>query len=846
MKRSIGLLSVFLLCSTRLFSQDEFHIAPSGNFNDIKQQADLFFAGRANDSALKNGEVEDNDYLRYKRWEWYWSTRVMPDGSFPDLAAQGSIYRDLNAAAASQRLSSSVQNTSLQWTNISQTYGDGGYSGMGRATSIAFDPNDSNTFFVGAPIGGIWKTTDGGQTYTPLGDSLPYVSVGTIAVDHRNPNNIFITVGDNMGWWNYGLGVYRSTDGGVTWSPSLSSNFISGISYYRMAMSPQAPDTILVAASDGLHRTTDGGNTWNIVHTGGFRDVCFRPGDGSVVYAASDDYWGYSEVYRSLDAGATWTQISSFNQNYNYLHLSTTPADPDRLGISCDYSGTMSYYVSIDTGSTINYRAPLPATSMLFLSPTDTSIVYVGGVDVQVSGDGGTTWTQLTNWYNDGVHPTVHADQHFAAFNPVNGCCYFCNDGGLFRLRESTETWTELNDGFVTTQFYRIAVSQMNPVFMIGGTQDNGGRKRIGINQWAATNGGDAMDNAIDETNDLTIYTTYVSGLLYRSYDQWNFDTYNDITPAGSTGSWVTPYVLDPNDQSRIIAGYQDVYASPDQGATWTQLSTNLTGASTSTLSCIAVAKANSNVIYTTIDSKVFATNDFGQTWNTHLTPLGNSNFTSITSIAVFPGTTDTVYITAGGYTANKKVYRSINGGASWTNISGSLPNVPVNCCIFNRASYFHDLYIGTDVGVFMMNDTMSTWMYYGTGMPNTSVTDLEIQYAAGKLRAATYGRGIWEIDIDGTTGISSAVTDAQGNEFSLVMNPVTDQLLMDAHISADQHSVFRIYDVSGQLVLTKEQHTPVGNYQLAFDVHELSPGMYFLGVENAEGVSRVFRFIKE
>jgi hypothetical protein len=202
--------------------------------------------------------------------------------------------------------------------------------------------------------------------------------------------------------------------------------------------------------------------------------------------------------------------------------------------------------------------------------------------------------------------------------------------------------------------------------------------------------------------------------------------------------------------------------------------------------------------------------------------------------------------MTVGGYTATKKVYRSFNGGVSWTNISGSLPNVPVSCGIFNRASFFHDYYIGTDVGVFMMNDTMTTWMYYGAGMPNTSVTDLDIQYATGKLRAATYGRGIWEIDIDGTTGIHETATAGNGDgEFSLVMNPVNDILLLDAHVRAERDAVFVITDISGKQVAVKDQHVPVGNYQLAFSIEDLESGMYILTSVSSTGSTRSFRFVK-
>jgi photosystem II stability/assembly factor-like uncharacterized protein len=815
----------------------------SPNFNTIKALADERFSKDEQQSYNPNEPIDkDNDYLRFKRWENYWKDRVLADGTFPDFNQQASIYKNLQNNALSKS-SSSVAN----WVNISQTSTTGGYNGMGRLTSIAFHPTNANIFWVGAPMGGIWKTIDGGQTYSPLGDNLPLCSVGNIVVDYTNPNTIYVSVGDHIGWWNYGLGVYKSIDGGLTWMPTtLVSAYSSNIAYYAMAISPSNSNVILVARTDGLYRTSNGGVTWSLVHAGAHRDIKFRPNDGSIVYASTDDYWGASEVFKSSDSGFSYSQITSFNIPQNIVRMTVTPANQNILGIMAVSSTSKKYYNSINNGVNINFVGSIVDDPIIFISPTNINKVYTGSLDLYHSTDAGQTWSQLTNWYNNGIHPEVHADQHFVASNPLNNKIYFCNDGGLYSLDESTNTWTELNNGLVITQFYTIAVSQTDPVFMIGGTQDNGGRKRTGLNTWDGTNGGDGMETAIDATNSQTIYTTYTFGKLYRSYDQWTNDVYFDITPAGITGSWVTPYVLDPNNQSTIIAGYEDVYKSINQGTSWTKISNNLTGAVNTKLDEIAVAPSNSNVIYAARENKFYATINGGSNWTTYTMPFTNISFSNVTSITIDPILASTVYVTVGGYNSGKKIYKSINSGASWTNISSALPNVPVSTCIIDKNSNTHEIYIGTDVGVFYMNNIITTWTYFGNNLPNTAVSDLEIQYATGKLRAGTYGRGIWETDlISSVSKIDKYNTLRSGNRFSNAYNPVKDVLYINANIIKDTDAQLNFYNTNGELSLSMPKHFQQGNYQVPIDVSKLPTGIYFIKVSADDGEAN-WKVVKE
>lgn len=809
-------------------------------FQSISTQAEAYFGEQA-----LAGETpqRDNDFLRYKRWEWYWKNRVMPDGSFPDLVSQKRIYDELRKQASDSRDANSP------WVNINQTYGDGGYNGMGRATSIAFHPADPDIFYVGAPIGGIWKTTDGGQTYAALGDSLPYVSTGNICIDYNNPENIYITVGDHNGWWNYGLGVFKSTDGGITWHETSNyTSFTESVAYLRMVINPVNPSELFVAQTNGLYRTQDGGDTWEIVHEGSHLDVAFRPGSGTTLYCATDDYWGNSEVYRSEDNGETWTQVSDFGETGNYIQLTVTPANPDFLGVQSTIDGNVNFYSSTNGGLFLNYMSIMPESGVVFASPNDANIIYCGFVVTYASYDGGLSWDQITDWWNSGDYVEVHADNRFVSYNPINNHIYFCNDGGVYRYKESNNVWTEFTSGLIITQYYRIAVSQQSPIFMIGGTQDNGGRKRVSNGVWQATNGGDAMEVAINAEDDEVIYSTYIYGQLYRSYDQWTDDTYQEITPTqAASGAWVTPYVLDPSNQSVIVAGYEDVYRSTNDGDDWQTLSNNLTGNSSNKIGAIAVAPTNGNVIYASRGNRLYATTNLGENWSNELVFGGSTFGAEISSITVHPFDAAKIWVTVSGYADGMKVYFSDNGGENFENVSFNLPNIPCNASVIDRESELLDLYVGTDVGVFVFDSENETWHYYGSGLPNTSVTDLEIQYSSRKLRIGTYGRGIWENDLlsEVFVGLDEVMTSDHAT-LRIVQNPVDDFVLLNVHSRDNQTGEFVILNTDGKEIKRIAKNLPQGNYQIMLDTSDMSSGAYLLHYSSATMNRAAMKFIKK
>jgi hypothetical protein len=464
------------------------------------------------------------------------------------------------------------------------------------------------------------------------------------------------------------------------------------------------------------------------------------------------------------------------------------------------------------------------------------------------SQNGGLDWEQLTDWYNSGNYTEVHADNHYVAHHPLTNELYFCNDGGVYRFNESTLEWTELTAGLIITQFYRIALAQTDDVFMIGGTQDNGGRKRTGVTSWAATNGGDGMEVAIDFTDENIIYTTYVNGQLYRSYDQWENDTYTEITPPGAgDGDWVTPYVLDPQDPAVVVAGYSDVFRSDDHGETWSQISTNLTNDPTKKIKAIAVAPSDQYTIYAGRAGSVYITHDAGETWDTQIIALGLGNSVEVTSIAVHPTDAMQIWVTLSGYSSSRKVFYSSNGGDTFTNITHNLPNVPCNASVIDVQSEMLDLYVGTDLGVFVYDAAAQNWIYYGAGLPNTSVSDLEIQYNTRKLRIGTFGRGVWENDLYSEVYVAAvnSVNIGDRTQFRLNTNPADEALIIDVHAAHTLTGAWVVYDVQGREVVNEPRTLPVGHYQLALDVSTLPSGAYILNYSTEGHRPEGIHFIK-
>ncbi|MEO6691236.1 MAG: hypothetical protein ABIO44_02740, partial [Saprospiraceae bacterium] len=465
MKKTGLFLYIIFLCNVNFAQVQNLkkYIEEGRTFDQIYSKASKFLRkSESNETSEKTKTkkskifkyLPEEEFMRLERWAWYWRDRTNVDGTLGDPGMQWELYKEQTAFNPYQR-------SGLTWKHEGPTSNTGGYWSMGRTTHIDFHPNDSKTFYVAAANGGVWKTTNSGKSYASIGENLPQQPVGIVIVDQKNPNTIFITIGEKDGWWQYGLGVYKTTNGGQTWSPTgLSYKLSDNRVIYGLVMNPFNSNILIASTNNGIFKTTDAGVSWNKVRTEDFSDVKYKIGDPNIVYAARNDYWGSCEVFKSTDGGDNWNQISNFNKQKSSFRLVSTPADPEYLGINASEDGRTAFYLSKNGGNNFEFISSPPENSVLFISPTETGIVYCGSTKIHKSFDGGYSWNTITNWYNDGVLPEVHADHHFVSFtNRTKNEIYFCHDGGLNKYDENTESWEELSNGLPITQFYKMAIS---------------------------------------------------------------------------------------------------------------------------------------------------------------------------------------------------------------------------------------------------------------------------------------------------------------------------------------------------------------------------------------------------
>ena len=730
---------------------------PNADFPTLRQHFYDYWEGKT----PQKGE----GYSVFKRWEWFWQSRILPDGSFPASNIKEVEWNNYLTTLPETEKSQSAAN----WTSMGPS---SSAAGIGRVNCIAVDPNNSNTIFVGVPTGGLWKTTNGGTSWTPLTDNLTVLSTTAVAIDPLNTNTIYLGTGDGFGNYEPSIGVLKSTDGGTTWNTTGLSWNLTNYRYIRhIVVHPTTPTTVLAATSDGLYRTTNGGTSWTKVVNDNFFDVKLKPGAPDVMYAASDD-----KLYKSTNGGSTWT--TSFTiPNSQRVVIAVTAANTNMVAAVSSSDETDTYgafnglYVSTNSGDTYTLKSSSPnvlgsasdGSSVkgqgwydlcIAISPTDANLIFVGGVHLWKSTNGGTSWSFST--------PTIHADKH--ALNWTGNTLFSGNDGGIYKSTNNGTSWTFISGNLTISQMYRLGVSQSDHK-VITGLQDNGTKLRSNTGVWTDNIGGDGMECFIHPTNSNIMYGEWQYGNIRRSTNggtSWT-NIYDNL-PGDPEGAWVTPFVMDPNNSTTIYAGYDEVYKSTNQGNTWTTISS--LGA-TFDLQHIAVAPSNSNTIYACDGDQVYVTTNGGTNWSNVTGNLPTTNF--ITYLAVDPGDANTVYVTFGGYTAGQKVYRSTSGGTTWASISTGLPNIPANCVIVQPNSG-GVLYLGMDVGVYRRDAGATSWVLFNTGLPNVIVSELEIRHSTGKLRACTYGRGLWESDLEplnNTCGIPSSlsVTNLQPRE---------------------------------------------------------------------------------
>ncbi len=725
-------------------------------------------------------------WKQFMRWHYDMQFQVDANGAFPTKSAQ-EIYEKY------QKSKPKSNEYSASWVSLGTNSSDGGYAGIGRVNTVAFHPTDNNTYWVGAPAGGLWVTRDNGSSWTCLTDQNHVQGVSDIVIpsDYETSKTIYIGTGDRDGWDNRGIGVLKSTDDGATWQTTgLSFTLASENRINRLLLAPTDNQTIIAATNNGVYKTTNGGTNWNKLSDNVFIDMEYKPTDFSTLYGSTQD----GKIYRSTNAGNSWNEVFF---NGRRVELAVTPANANLVVavVSTNSGGLFGVYKSMNSGASfsvvlsgadknlLGYNADGSGTSgqgwydlSIAVSPTDENEIFVGGINTWKTTDGGTTWELSNKWSGlwTSFPQVVHADKHILKYR-ANGDLFEGNDGGIYILPKNGNKWIDKSNGLVISQIYRLGVSAQNSNIVITGLQDNG-TKLLENGTWRDVKGGDGMECLIDYTNSDIQYATYANGQITRTTDNWK--TKKDIEPANAgDGAWVTPYTISPTDHNTIYAGYADVWKTTDQGNNWTKISDFQY--SYELLNNMAIAPSNADVLYVTTEDEIWKTTNEGSNW----TKLDNTNLPSayISSITIKNNDPNHLWLTFSGYNSDG-VYESTDGGISWTNISAGLPEVPVYTIVQNKlvTDEVH-LYAGTELGVYFKKGN-ANWIEYNEGLPNVQSRELEIYYDEqnlldSRLRLASYGRGLWETPLvsDLPQIITSEATSITENSAVLTVNITSD-----------------------------------------------------------------------
>jgi photosystem II stability/assembly factor-like uncharacterized protein len=600
----------------------------------------------------------------------------------------------------------------------------------------------------------------------------------------------------------------------------------------------------------GVFRTTDG---WVTNTAGNFpggtpslKDMELKPGDPNTVYASG------TELYKSTDFGANWVQITNGlpNANVSRIALAVSPANANYVyavyGKASDQS-FMGLYRSTDSGNTFSTRYTGPLNLLgydldgmdnagqafydleLIVSPVNAEKVTLSSINQWQTSDGGTSWNIISHWFGDGGKPFTHADHHAQTYDPSNNTTFYSgNDGGIFKTTDDGVTWSDISNNLNISQIVRLGISQQDANKIVTGMQDNGTNYKTGTT-WNNIFGGDGGECFVDHSNDNTVYFCYVQSEIHRSDD--GGVTSNQITnglPNGNnTIDFYSSFHQDPVAPATLYAGgHPQLYRTTNRGDNWGPIGTP---SGNGNVTEFAIAPSNTQTIYAVKFDAVSKSTDGGTSFTniTGTIPV-NSSFSMVT---VKNNDPNIVWVTQSGFSAGEKVWKSINGGTTWTNVSAGLPNMPINTVVSVNNSPSDAIYVGADIGVYYLDNTLANFGPYNTNLPNVAVRDLEIYYPTGKIRAATYGRGVWESD-DNSLGIED---DVFANGIVVYPNPVSNELTLELPNNSETFK-FDIVNMNGQVVYSGSLQN-----KTIIDTSSFATGLYIIKMEN----NKTFEFKK-
>lgn len=728
---------------------------PSYNFYEVVNAAEEHF------KEIDKG-AKGSGWKPFERWKYQNEYKFYPDGDRKDVDPFFAERQYLNFLKKNP-----VQKSlfSGNWVELGPSYVDSitlGYSaGLGRIEDLYVDPNDTNRLYIGSRSGGFWRSIDGGLNWEVTSDSLIATGVNTFAVSPTNSDSILINIRNARNGTSHG--IYRSTDGGLSWSSSgfnptsagfggLGTNFqILDLAYH-----PRVPNLIFIATNEGIFRSTDNLNSWTRSQNQyDIKQIVFHPTNDSILYLYNESGTSSTadQVLRSLDQGSSYSlsNPAAGNNLTRSVWLSTSPDCP-----SCLYfASNNGVWRSVDEGLNFLFLSnPAQSCDGFVVNDLDTSNMIYGYLDLENSFDGGKSFTQRTDWYLGNTNAAsggftasyenstdyVHADLRNAIC--VNGVFYIATDGHLAKSNDGGVNWQRLNEGTGIRENYCLGVSQNNHFRTICGSQDNG-TSIYTEKGWLEFYGADGMEAIYHPLNHNWLMSSIQYGTRRSSRDG-GFSQKSATPSSFSNAYWVAPLAYDPNQPMRIYDFRDRLYRSDDFGENWAPLGNPTFSGD---IQNAAIAEYNSDIMIVSSGGSIEKSTDGGMTFGSIRNGIPNY---MIEDIAFDPRNDDNIIVVYGRYQNDgQKVFLTRNGGGSWTNITHNLGDLPIRSVVIDHDSA-SNIYLGAEIGVYTMPMNGSNWSLYNPALPNVSMLELEINYGSNTLRAASWGRGLWEYSLLG------------------------------------------------------------------------------------------------
>lgn len=673
----------------------------------------------------------------------------------------------------------------------------------GRILAITVDPNNPNTLYAGAASGGLWKSIDDGANWNYLSTGMPVLGVSSIVINPDNSNEMFIGTGEVYGDFDpsdvdpnqstgqgytiryrrgtYGIGILKTIDGGLTWDYSLDwsqEEELKGVNC--MEISPFNSDVIYAGTTDGLFHSTDSGTTWtNILNLPNVMSLAMHPtNEGTMLVGVGAFGSTGSAVYRSVN-GVNFSAVG-LPDFTGKATMDFSLSDPNIAYASIgNYDETVGLFRSEDAG--INWIMVNDYDYAKYqgwyshdvaINPANSSTVLVGGINVYRSTNEGENLIPESDWllWNLSAFPVegpeqlpgdfIHADIHQIIYHPnIPNKIYVASDGGIFKSENDGLAFVSANSGLQTVQFYqKFSSSLSDPDFAIGGLQDNATAVYRGGLAWERKIGGDGFGTVIDPNDDRSVWgSLYYMRLFYSNDKAENFNSSTGILPGcggvdpACFSNFSAPICFAPSSPNQRLYGASNIVYTIENGTTRTATNDGNPLDGNNPVNCLAASPTDHNLVFAgtaplyTSPAKMFKSENGGDSW-TEVTNGLPDRFPM--EVMVDPCDDNVVYTVFGGYDLLSHVYKSEDGGGSWNTLGEDLPDVPTNA-IFIDPENTQDIYVGNDIGVFVSTDGGDTWMTYSTGLPDACmVMSLSYTAATRKLRVATHGNGVYETDL--------------------------------------------------------------------------------------------------